>query len=588
MMLGGCGAAEKRQALMSAPAAATAPDPVQTAAPPPDPAPATPAPAAPAPAGQAAPADPVINLLNRVNAIYGAGVKDYDAGNLDQAKGEFDQAVGLLLESNLDIQSNDRLNTEFNTLVENIYDMEIGALERGGALSSHAYEPAPIESFAGLTFPVDPNVRERAQQELATVTSDLPLVSNDFVGGALAYLQNHARHYIETVLQRRAYYGPMIEQTLRQQGLPGDLIYLAAGESAFNPFAVSTKGAKGIWQFMLGTGEMYGLRRSHWVDEREDPVKSTQAAARHLKDLYNTFGDWFLAMAAYDWNPAGVQKAIEKTGYADYWKLRELNALPAETENYVPVFVAIALIAKDPQAYGFQVPDAPSMAADQVTVSEPTDLRLVAGLIDHPVEDLVRLNPSMLTWVTPPDPSGFTLNLPAGTKEQFEQAIAAVPPNLRKWWRAYRMEPGDTVASVARKFRVSPVSLAEANRLSAGGAPDAGAHLLVPLGRVSEASLVRVHERQVVRARRYRVRPGDTLELVADHFDVTPYQIRHWNHLRSSKLAAGSSLTVFVPVPVRSSSGSRSRRRSSARSKRRRIPAHPKPAHAPASSPAAR
>lgn len=625
LVLAGCGDAGKRQALLSVPGGAFAPPLGQAWASPPERALAQPAPAqialaqsaparsgqaksgpaqsgpvkpqpgasAPAAAGQAASADPAITLLNRVNAIYGDGVKDYDAGNLDQAKEEFDQAVSLLLESNLDLRANDRLNTEFNQLVENIYDMEIAALERGGPLSSHAYEPAPIESFAGLTFPVDPNVRERAQQELATVTSDLPLVSNDFVSGALTYLQNHARHYIETVLQRRAYYGPMIERTLREQSLPADLIYLAAGESAFNPFAVSTKGAKGIWQFMLGTGEMYGLHRNHWVDEREDPVKSTQAAARHLKDLYNTFGDWFLAMAAYDWNPAGVQKAIEKTGYADYWKLRELNALPAETENYVPVFVAIALIAKDPQAYGFQAPAAASAESEPVTLTEPTDLRLVAGLIDHPVEELVRLNPSLLTWVTPPDASGFTLNLPAGTKAQFEQAITAVPPDRREWWRAYRMEPGDTLASVARKFRVSTATLAEANHLSSGDAPDAGAHLLVPLGRASEASLVRVHERQVLRARRYRVRPGDTLELVADHFDVTPYQIRHWNHLRGSTLTAGRSLTVFVPVPVRSSAGPHSRRRRSTHAKTGRSAVHTKKkrstsARTPASSQAAR
>jgi peptidoglycan lytic transglycosylase D len=573
LTLAGCGSAEKRRALASAPA--VAPAPAENAATPPAATEEQAARPAPSPPPSAPQEDPAISLLKRVNAIYGAGVKDYDDGNLDKAKGEFDQAVSLLLESKLDIQANDRLDTEFNQLVENIYDMEIAALERGDTLSSHTYEPAPIESFAGLTFPVDPNARARAQQELATVTSDLPLVSNDYVSGALSYLQTHARHYIQTVLDRRGYYGPMIEQTLRKEGLPQDLIYLAAGESAFNPFAVSRKGAKGIWQFMLGTAELYGLHKNRWVDEREDPVKSTEAAARHLKDLYNTFGDWFLAMAAYDWNPAGVQKAIEKTGYADYWKLRELNALPAETENYVPVFVAIALIAKDPQAYGFQVPDSSNMAADHVTVTEPTDLRLVAGLIDHPVEDLIQLNPSLLTWVTPPNASGFTLNLPAGTKDEFERAIGAVPAARRKWWRAYRVESGDTLASVARKYHISTASLAEANHLSVNDPPDVGSHLLLPLGRTSEASLVRVHERSVFRARRYRIKPGDTLELVADHFDVTPYQIRHWNHLRSSKLVAGRSLTVFVRVPVRSSGNSRRRRRRITPGKH--VDAHSKP-----------
>jgi peptidoglycan lytic transglycosylase D len=512
--------------------------------------------------------DPVADLLQRTDALYSAGVKDYNAGNFDQAKVEFDQALGVLLASNFDIQSSERLSSEFDHLVENIYNLELAAVERGDALSSHAYEPAPIESFAGLTFPVDPNVRERAQQELASVKSDLPLVSNDYVDGALTYLQNHGRHFIQTLLQRRGYYGPMIEQTLRQQGLPEDLIYLAAGESAFNPFAVSKAGAKGIWQFMLGTGELYGLKKTRWVDEREDPVKSTEAAARHLKDLYKTFGDWFLAMAAYDWNPAGVQKAIEKTGYADFWKLRELRALPAETENYVPVFLAIALIAKDPKAYGFDVPADPPQAVDQITVSEPTDLRLVAGLIDHPVEELVRLNPSMLSWVTPPTEASFVLNLPAGTKEQYEKSVALIPPARREWWRAYRLGSDDTLAIVARKFHLTVSSLAEANHLAAGAPLEPGSHLVLPLGPVREASLLRVHARGPRRAERYRVRRGDTLELVADRFDVTPYDLRRWNHLRGSTLSAGRSLLVYVPAAGRYSHGRRSSRSTAHRTRR--------------------
>ena len=475
-------------------------------------------------------------------------MKDYGADQMDGAKDKFDRALSLLLSSGLDIRGDDRLNAEFERLVENTYDLEIAALQRGSSMSSHAYEPAPLESFAGLTFPVDPNVRERAQHEVASVQSDLPLTSNDYVSGALTYLQDHARHYIERVLAGRTLYGPMIEETLKNEGLPEDLIYLAAGESAFDPFAVSTKGAKGIWQFMLGTGELYGLRKDRWVDEREDPIKSTAAAARHLKDLYRTFGDWYLAMAAYDWSPNGVEKAIEKTGYADYWKLRELGALPSETQNYVPIFVAIALIAKDPQAYGFQAPANPSLAVDSIAVTEPVDLRLVAGLIDHPVEELVRLNPSMLTWVTPPNDPDFRLNLPAGTRETFEKALVAIPADRREWWRAYKVESGETLAAVARKFHVSEASLSGANQLSTVDEVAPGTHLVIPLSPSSQASLVRVHEHYVLRAKRYRVKPGDTLELVADRFDVTPYQIRHWNHLHGNRLIAGAGITVFVPA----------------------------------------
>ncbi len=236
---------------------------------------------------------------------------------------------------------------------------EAASLEHGDALSLHNYEPTPLDSFSGLTFPVDPRTKQRVQEELKSVHSDLPLVSNDSVDGVIAYLQNHGRGYMENVLRRAGTYGEIIGEALRKQGLPQDLIYLAAGESAFNPFAVSNKQCVGIWQFSLGTGSLYGLKKDRWVDERKDPVKSTAAAARHLKDLYQTFGDWFLVMAAYDSGPLNVQRAIERTGYADYWELRRLHALPAETENYVPIFLATALIAQRPQGLRIRHPTRP-------------------------------------------------------------------------------------------------------------------------------------------------------------------------------------------------------------------------------------
>jgi membrane-bound lytic murein transglycosylase D len=473
-------------------------------------------------------------------------MEDYRAGNLEKAKEEFDRALGNLLEAKLDVESDERLAAEFDKLVDDIHGVELAALERGDTLSEHKYEAPPIESFAGLTFPVDPNVKQQVQQEVKTVRSDLPLVSNDYVDGVITYLQKHGRNYMQKVLERRGVYEQMISGALRKEGLPQDLIYLAAGESSFNPFALSNKGAKGIWQFMPETGALYGLKRNRWVDEREDPAKSTRAAARHLKELYHTFGDWFLAMAAYDWNPSAVQRAIERTGYADFWMLRKLHALPQETENYVPIFLATALIAKDPKAYGFDVPADPPLATEQVQVTVPTDLRLVAQLIDRPVEDLIRLNPSLQRWTTPANDPTFVLNLPAGTKDTFERGAAAIPPGKRIWWRAHKVEQGETLSGIARKYRISTVSLAQANRMDSGTTLAEGAHVVLPLAAGNEGDLARVHERAARRLYHYRVRAGDTIELVADRFDVAPYQIRRWNSLRSSRLTPGKTLKVYA------------------------------------------
>ena len=498
--------------------------------------------------------DAVDELVKQVEKLYGAGMSDYRTGNLEKAKVEFDQAVTLLLESNLDIQGDDRLSSEFDKVVEDVYAAEAASLERGDSLSPHTYEPAPIDSFSGLTFPVDVRVKQQALEELKSVHSDIPLVSNDYVDGVLTYLQNRSRGFMTNVLKHIGVYQEIISDALRKEGVPQDLIYLAAGESAFNPFAISNKQCVGIWQFSLGTGSLYGLKKDRWVDDRKDPVKSTAAAAHHLKDLYQTFGDWFLAMAAYDSGALTVQRAIEKTGYADYWELRRLHALPAETENYVPIFLAIAFIAKDPKAYGFDLQSDPPLATDSVLLEAPTDLRLIAQLIDHPVEDLINLNPSLQRWTTPVNDPEFVLRLPAGTKDLFEKNISSIPPDKRIWWRAHKVTGGETLAGIAKQFRISPVALAEVNQLSPTTSLEAGSRLVVPMMPGKDSSLARVREQVPRRLMRYRVRSGDTLDLIADRFDLTPYQIRRWNNLKSSQLAPGQFLRLYVVAEERTAS----------------------------------
>ena len=496
----------------------------------------------PAPSAQvAAPevTDPVAALVSKVEGIYDEAMTQYHAGNLQQAKQDFDNALSLLLESGMDVQNNTRLKAEFEKLVENTYGLEASTSANGDTLSQHDYAPPPIESFAGLTFPVDPRVRQRAEQELASVRSDMPLVTNDYVASFLTYFQNGGQGYIKTILARVGMYGPMISSVLRKYGLPQDLIYMAAAESGFNPFAVSKEGATGIWQFMSSRAREYGLKLNQYEDQREDPLKSTDAAARHLKDLYKEFGDWYLAMAAYDAGPGSVQKAIERTGYANFWKLRELYALPMETQNYVPIFIATALIAKDPRAYGFDVQPDPPLDPDQVTVTVPTDLRLVADLIDRPIKDLERLNPSLLTWATPLDQGSYVLSLPHGTKDLYERRIAEVPPSNRVAWRAVKVEQGETLTAIARKYRVTRVALAEANHLDPGDDPEVGAHLILPLPPGRDP----IYRRG--RFYRYHIRRGDTLGAIARRFHVSVASLRRWNHLRGTEIVAGRTLQVF-------------------------------------------
>ena len=241
----------------------------------------------------------------------------------------------------------------------------------------------------------------------------------------------------------------MIARVLHEEGVPQDLIYLAQAESAFQPLALSRAGARGMWQFVAYRGQQYGLRRTWWIDERQDPEKATRAAAQHLRDLYGLFGDWYLAMAAYNCGPGNVQKGIERTGYADFWELYRRNVLPKETKNYVPIILALTLIAKDAAHYGIDVDPEVPVATDIVKPGRAIDLRLVAETIDVDAETLRGLNPSLLRLATPDDPA-FELHLPAGTSERFSAEIADIPANKWVSWRRHRVEAGETLTSIAK------------------------------------------------------------------------------------------------------------------------------------------
>jgi membrane-bound lytic murein transglycosylase D len=330
---------------------------------------------------------------------------------------------------------------------------------------------------------------------------------------------------------------------LKQEGVPQDLIYLAEAESGFHPLALSNKGARGMWQFMASRAAGYGLERNWWVDDRQDPEKSTRAAARHLKDLYKEFGDWYLAMAAYNSGPLTVQQAVQRTGYADFWELYRRNVLPAQTRNYVPIILAVAIMAKNPSQYGLDhiVPDQP-MPSDTVSIDYPVDLRLVAECVDTSVTTLQDLNPSLLRMTTPRTGT-FDLHLPAGTTETYQTAIAAIPRDMRVWWRYHKVGEGETLAGIARTYRTTSAAIAQANNLDKAGL-EAGSKLIIPVAPGHYVDGITYAKR----ATRYRVRRGDTVTGVAESFGVPSEKLRQWNRIRGNRLRAGSVLYIHRPV----------------------------------------
>jgi len=502
-------------------------------------------------------ADPVGDLVARVEKEYQAGVVDYKAGNTDAAKLNFDNAFNAMLGSNLDVRSDDRLQKEFDRVVAGVNELGLDGL--GGTPGSDAAnsaagdaevqqksEPAPIDETNGITPSADAGVRAKAQAEIKSTHSDLPLMMTDQVAGYITYFSNRGRGNFERAFARSGRYHDMMVGVLKEEGVPQDLIYLAQAESGFHPLAVSRVGARGIWQFMASRARGYGLSHNMYVDDRQDPEKSTRAAAHHLKDLYNEFGDWYLAMAAYNSGPGTVQSAVKRTGFADFWELYRRNVLPKETRNYVPIILAVTIMAKNPSQYGLNAVAMERPADyDTVTLTSPVDLRLVAECVGGNLEDLQDLNPSLLRLTTPHE-GKFELHLPAGTKDQYETAMTAIPAGMRLWWRYHSVHSGDTLASLARTYHVTAKSIAEANHLDAPVELEADAKLVIPVAPGKHPlSDTATYARRITR---YKVHSGDTIETVAENFGVSPQMLRRWNGLRGDSLSGRKVLALHLPV----------------------------------------
>jgi membrane-bound lytic murein transglycosylase D len=492
-------------------------------------------------------------LIEKVQASYDAGERDYQAENLDAAREDFNRAEDLILSGGIDAKSDPRLAKLVDQLADTIHSYEIEASQEQASTENAEEgmeEPAPIEEIADLSLPAgDPRLAVRAEQELIKVAHDLPLTVNDSVLSYLSFFQTErGRDIVETGLSRAGRYHDMISRVLKEEGMPQDLIYLAQAESAFKPQAVSRAGARGIWQFMPFRGREYDLNRTWYVDERSDPEKATRAAAQHFRDLYRMFGDWYLVMAAYNSGPLNVVKAIERTGYADFWELQKRHALPKQTQNYVPIILAMALVAKDPPRYGVQVDPEKPPALDIVKPGHSIDLRLVADAIDTDVDAIQQLNPQLLRFVTPDD-SEFELRLPAGTAARFKAEIAAIPPEHWKSWRLHRVEQGETFASLARHYRVTAAAIQDANHFGHGDVLPVGPKIAIPT------------TPEPIKLVRYRVRRGDTLEGIAERFSVAVPDLKRWNGIRGNHVARGARLRIYAggePPSARAASKSRS------------------------------
>ena len=425
-------------------------------------------------------------LIRRADERFAAGKKALQEGHPEDARREFNRAVEILLGAPAETPDRAKVEVRLQELVDSIYKYDMGELGANEPASQATFDDRPVDTIANMTFPVDPSLRNKVRAQIEATTSQLPLDATDAVVSYINFFSSpRGKKTLEGGMKRSGRYKPMIERVLREEGLPQELIFLAQAESGFIPRALSNKLCVGMWQFLKSRGEEYGLRVDSTVDMRMDPEMATRAAARHLHDLYTHLGDWHLAMAAYDCGEGCINQRVEHTGYANYWELRRIGALPGETANYVPIILAMITVAKNAKDYGlddFEY-DAP-LEYDSIELESPTQLALVASALDRPLSDLKELNPAVLHQLAP---AGYMLHVPKGTLERVEEAFSVIPASHRDSWRVHRVEEGDTLASLSKKYSISADSIRSVNR---DDLPEPGQYAAIPVSYPSDRPAV--------------------------------------------------------------------------------------------------
>lgn len=376
-----------------------------------------------------------------------------------------------------------------------------------------------------------------------------------------AYFEGRGRDGMARWLRRTGKYRQLFEQTLLDYNLPRELFYVSMIESGLNPNAYSRAHAVGAWQFISSTGRLYGLKNDWWYDDRRDPERSCRAAAEHMKDLYEVFGDWYLVLAAYNCGQARVKREMRRSNSSDFW---DLDRLPKQTRDYVPKFLAAHAIGEDPEGYGFFVTLEPPLVYETIEVEAAISLEAVAHCAGASIDEIEALNPAVRRRVTPPTKDFFYLHLPEGTSDQVAHCLDGLPKEQRVTWQEYRVRVGDTISEIAAMFGTSITAIADINKLRSRHRIRVGQKLLIPKrvemsvppfaiadaepkeGDVSASNQKATTESAGTRRVTHRVRRGDTLSEIAAQYNVSVSALKKWNDLQGTKIRQGKSLILFI------------------------------------------
>lgn len=526
----------------------------------------------------------VDQIIERANDHFRKGKLNLEDNKREQARDEFDKAVDAILMSGMDVRSSQRLQTYYLELVERIYREEVpltqlapnattvvaqapvNAKTDGVEIAQaqpkqqqigfvqQGFEPSPLDALSKLILTEDEKTvtaEQLANAEQVKNSLDFKFTMNPLVQQYINFYQGRGgRGTMESGLRRSGRYMKIARDAFRKAGVPEDIVWLGQVESAWQPRAKSWAAASGLWQFIGSTGAAYGLRQTAWVDERNGIEKPTSASARHLKDLANRYnGDWLLAMAAYNTGAGNVDRAISRAGEANFWKIYPYIA--QETRNYVPNILAVILIAKNPEKYGFNVrPEAP-MSFDPVPVPSATSLRLIAEATDTSLDHIQSLNPELKRDTTPRG-EAFTVRVPAGRGKQLASLLKRVPGDRRDTARVISVAPGEEWQSIANRTGVSVATLQSMN---AGVDLNSATKLFVPNSTIRLTNWKRSADTPGASLTRVKARRGDTIAKIAAAHKLSADEVARLNGIApNTALQAGQEIklpsTGSTPAPT--------------------------------------
>ncbi len=500
----------------------------------------------------------VERLLQLANYRYSRALSLQKGNSKDSSAIEFESAIDVL--NDLSYYPDIENDSDFVSLTRKIigdYEKYISSVQSLGpgtsvfALNEKLSEVIDSINVTGENFP-----------KPESTTTTVPLIMNEYVERNIEFLTTRGKWHMQNWISRSGYYIPMMKKIFKEEGVPEELVYMSMPESGLNPKARSWARAVGLWQFTRATGALYGLHSNWWYDERRDPIKSTRAAATYLRYLYDRYNDWYLVLASYDCG--SVERAIRRShGKRDFWQIKK--HLPREAKNYVPQYIATAIIAMNPKAYGFDdnVPKVKPSQCDTVVIPESVDLKVLADEVSVDIDSLLELNPELVHSVTPPnfDGGGYPLKVPKGMGQTFAQDYEKLPESAKLTWTFHTVKRGETLGGIARRYKVRLNSLKLANDLSRRTRRiRPGNILMIPV----ESSYYARNKSQSspnLASRRTRaviddsdpsthiVESGETLSSIAQDFNTTVAALKRINHLSSSRIKADTKLFVTADVP---------------------------------------